>query len=723
MVPSSLMFRVFTASRQAHLRPGKSFLRSFHNTATLRSIVKPASGDLTADLTRDKPEETILSTVAEPPSITQAIEEAVDDILKAAKTRATKAKKKVLRAAEDGVPPKKPRKKAIPSAVAHSDSTSLPPVPDSPTKPQKQGGRGPGQPKKDPNSITTEPEKESKSAPAERKKFLGHTRPEEPRNDITEYLRWGYGGNWQGAKPLGDRRRMNIVSEDACDAVLARLKPSLERHMGCDILDINPGAGVWSAKLHDFLKPRTHILLEPDTKMYGPLLDPLVMAPNSTYKLVPKSGLVWGHLEGVLSQEYLPLQTARKRDDPRVEERNDTLLVTANLGYSPKKPYKGFTSLAQMVIYQFMGAVTAHSLFQKYGLVRMLVWINDEEKHNILPRTIGDRRKASVEAGFACEKVEEVASSTVHMGHGLREPELDLQSGREVLQRMANSGIQIPEGRESILVQQLNGADVPNSRIQRFQAVSSKEETAAAIDDPQKEKMRQNRLKSRLAGEALSASVCDTYEDILKTAKVIHDSPDSEEQRAYHADFWERLRHWEMDVSKLSRTNRHHVQAGCDNRLAIRRDQPLLLWDRREIEPIRLDKHEFFPARTMCLFDIQPKTLIPILRDNYPNNYDILEFLLGSFYTLPSQSVRNGLIGLWPGAYEWIDAECPSLKDIRKGGHPDLNHLTVRMLSDEMMVEMVDAWLRWPFKPTRYQMLSRMGSATHDAAGVMEVDD
>lgn len=226
------MFRVFTASRQAHLRPGKSFLRSFHNTATLRSIVKPASGDLTADLTRDKPEETILSTVAEPPSITQAIEEAVDDILKAAKTRATKAKKKVLRAAEDGVPPKKPRKKAIPSAVAHSDSTSIPPVPDSPTKPQKQGRRGPGKPKKDPNSITTELEKESKSAPAERKKFLGHTRPEEPRNDITEYLRWGYGGNWQGAKPLGDRRRMNIVSEDACGkkALISCLSHQLTDH-------------------------------------------------------------------------------------------------------------------------------------------------------------------------------------------------------------------------------------------------------------------------------------------------------------------------------------------------------------------------------------------------------------------------------------------------------------------------------------------------------------
>ncbi|KAG4440741.1 hypothetical protein IFR05_003785 [Cadophora sp. M221] len=722
MVPSLFMFRASSATRQTHLRPGKTFLRSFHNTSTIRYIVKPANEGLAADLTRDKPEEAVLPTVTEPPSINQAIEKAVDDILKASKTRVTKAKTKILRAAEDGVPTKKPRKKAIPSAVTRPDLASTPPILESRIKPRKQGARGPVKPKKDTNPVTAEPEKLSKSTSTGRKKFIGYTRPEEPRKEITEFLRWGYGGNWPGAKPQGDRRRMNIVSEDACDAVLARLKPSLERHMGCDILDINPGAGVWSEKLHGFLKPRTHILLEPDTKMYGPLLDPLVMAPNSTYKLVPKSGLVWGHLEGVLSQEYLPLQTAWNRDDPRVEERNDTLLVTANLGYNPKKSYKGFTSLAQMVIYQFMGAVKAHSLFQKYGLVRMLIWINDEEKHNILPRTINDRRKASVEADFACEKVEEVASSTVHMGQGLREPELDLQSGRKVLQRMTDNGIQIPEGRESILVQQLNGVDVPNTRIQRFQAAPLKEETTT-IHDPERERVLQNRLKSRLTGEALAATVCDTYEDILKAAKVVHGLPDSEEQKANNAEFWEHLKDWDDNVSTLSRTNRLHVQSGCDNRLAIRRDQPLLLWDRREVEPIRLDDDEFFPSKAMCLFDIQPKTLIPVLRDKYPDNCDILEFLLGSFFTLPSQSVKNGLIGLWPGAYEWIDVECPSLKDIHKGGHPDLDHLTVRMLSNEMMVEIVEAWLRWPFKPNRYQMLSRMGSATHDAAGIIEIDD
>ena len=35
------------------------------------------------------------------------------------------------------------------------------------------------------------------------------------------------------------------------DDLLQRLGPSLACHRSCDIIDINPGAGVWSAKVHD----------------------------------------------------------------------------------------------------------------------------------------------------------------------------------------------------------------------------------------------------------------------------------------------------------------------------------------------------------------------------------------------------------------------------------------------------------------------------------------
>jgi len=509
--------------------------------------------------------------------------------------------------------------------------------------------------------------------------------------------------------------------------ILERMKPSLERHKGCDIIDINPGVAVWSSKLHDFLKPRTHILLEPDIRLCGPLLEPLVKATNSTYKLVPRSGLVWGHLESVLNEDQLPHQNAYPRDDPRLEERNDTLLVTANLGYYPKKPYKGFSSLAQMVIYQFMGSVKAHSLFQKYGLVRMLVWINDEERHNIIPRTMASRRKGSAEAAFACEKLEEVASGTAHSGNRTREIELDLQVAWNVLKKMRAKGIEIPKGRESFLMQQLSS--LPDLETRTTFRVEEELFRAEYETLKEREAMGQEVDRARLVSLKLSLAndskqqrrvmaLSDEHEEIMESAKVTQDLPDSEEKDAKMAEFAERMADWEERVDKLSGDRAGQVRMNCENRLAVKREKPLLLWDRREVEPLKLDPEEFYPEKTMCLLDIQPKTLIPVLRKDYPNNYDILEYLLVSFYTMPAQSVKHGLTGLVPGAYEWIEAQCPSLKDVRKGGNPDLDRLTVRSLSEEMLVEMVEAWVRWPFKPSKYEMLSRMGSATHDASAL-----
>lgn len=79
------------------------------------------------------------------------------------------------------------------------------------------------------------------------------------------------------------------------DDIIERLKPSLEKHHGCDVIEINPGPGVWSSALHEVLKPRTHVLMEPDHEFFQPMLQPLLDA-DSSYKLVPKSGINWKHV-------------------------------------------------------------------------------------------------------------------------------------------------------------------------------------------------------------------------------------------------------------------------------------------------------------------------------------------------------------------------------------------------------------------------------------------
>ncbi|EKD17699.1 hypothetical protein MBM_04068 [Drepanopeziza brunnea f. sp. 'multigermtubi' MB_m1] len=576
--------------------------------------------------------------------------------------------------------------------------------------------------------------KESKS-PATNKKssihsgFLDHPRPEDPYNDIEGYMKWAMGGKYFGARLLGDPKRMNIISEGACDDILDRLKPSLEKLKGCDVIDLNPGTGVWSSKLHDFLKPRTHILMEPDHKLYQPLLQPLVDVPGSTYKLIPRSGIVWGHLESVMNPEHLPFQVAPSRGDPLLEQPNNTLLVTANLAYNPKKPYRGFSSLTQMVLYQFVSAMKTHALFQKYGLVRLLVWVNDEEKSLVLPRNMSYRRKAAVEAGIMCSKIEEVASSTEETSFWVREEHVSLQGTRKVMEKMKTKGIHTPAGRESTAMQKLNSNQPIVSLFNDWTERDSFMNEYRVLERADKlgyldtmkageairarfKVMRWTKLSRQNFGQNMLA-LTNEYDYLLRARKALATRTGRAVESQLKA-LAAREADWQVRVGKISDAGKTDFRNNCENRAAMSLDPPLLLWDRRDYEPLKLHKHEFFPQKEMCLLDLQPQSLWPVLREKFPDNFDVLEYILSSFYTLMSQSVKSGLMGLVPGAYEWIDQECKIMKDPLRGGNPDLDKLSVRSLTDEMLEEIVIAWLKWPFRPSKFEMLSRMGSSVYD---------
>ncbi|KAL2071976.1 hypothetical protein VTL71DRAFT_11319 [Oculimacula yallundae] len=724
MVPSSLMFRLFTTSRQAQFRSTKVLSRSFHKTAFLPSKSNPtdqSSVNVSAynDHEHDHEhghghghEESLESKAYG----AQAFDDAVADIMNNVKARRSRTRtppvlgedglpiqkprasrtRKPPVLGEDGLPIKKPRASRARPPVLGADGLPV-------KKPRASRGRPPvlgedGLPVK--KSKTNQ-----KKYPPKKPDYPNYGATEDARDHVKEYLRWARttARRTQSKEhTLGDRRRMNIISEEACDVVLERLKPSLQKHMGCDIIDINPGAGVWSSKLHDLLKPRTHILLEPDAMAYGPLLDPLVSEPGSTYKLFPKSGLVWNHLEQVLSKEYLPHQTAWETGDPRLEEPNNTLLIVANLGYHPRKPYKGFLSLAQMVMYQLIGAIKAQSLVQKYGLARMLIWMDDEERHNVIPKALSAHRKPAIEADLVCEKLIEVASSTEETTRKVREPHLNFRSLEAVLQKMHDNGITIPQGRESVTAKELWDKDI-----------QGKESSKPGMSVMELKAIHPNIKPKELAHHRWGGIVTE-YENIFEELKEIYGLPESSNKTTRMADLAERRKRWDEAFKSTGMYGVEYVPYHCDSRLAFNRDKPLLTWDRRDYEPIRLYPEEFYPAHPMALIDVQPKPLHPILRKNFPQNYDIIEYFLTTFLVKSAQSVTDAFNHLVPGAHDYLVENCPTLKDPRKGGNPNLNEMSVRTLTDEMLLEMVEAWTRWPFRPSKYEILSRMGSSNHD---------
>ena len=507
------------------------------------------------------------------------------------------------------------------------------------------------------------------------------------------------------------------------------------KYTGCDIIDINPGAGIWSSKLHDFLNPRTHVLMEPDDSLYDPLLQPLIEQKDSTYRLVPKSGVVWAHLEKVLSKDHLPLQEELEAGDSRLEHGNDTLLITANLGYSPRKPYRGFGSLPILLIYQFLSALRAHSLFHKYGHVRMLIWMADGEQSVVLPKSVALRKKAAIEAEVSCENIFEVASSTVDSNRIRREPALDWQSSMNVLARAETMGIKTPEGRKSVFSSAFttvgkvpDAGEVVELSRDFYKELDDLESAFAAgkftqyldgkksvsNEAPQYKRLKELRYRrdaaTRRGGRA--RDLMSEYDAIMTLQRQIFSLSDVD--TAVQQDLNDRIHKWKDAVQLMASNDQEEFIHQLDNHRAFQHKPPLLLWDRRECDPLKINKDEFYPEQEMCLLDFRPKAMWPILRESFPANYDVFEYIVSSLLMMPTQSLRKGLTALWPGAFEWLIAECPSLTDPNKGGNLDIDLMTARCLSQEMYREIIEAWMRWPFRPTRYELMARTGSGAYD---------
>ena len=512
------------------------------------------------------------------------------------------------------------------------------------------------------------------------------------------------------------------------DDVIERLKPTLGRHTNCDVIDLNPGVGVWSHKLHEVLKPRTHILLEPDEKLYRPYLEPLLDAPGSTYKLIPKSGILWSTLESLKTDGHLPHQEILPLGDPRLQENNDTLLFVANLGFWPGKAYLGFPSVALLMIHQLTAAARDNTLFHRYGHIRMLIWLSDGEKAVLLPRSVASRKKFTLEAEWTFERLTEVAGVDASAGRGSRDRTLELESTRRVLAKMKDGGITTPPnrvGKDELELQASDANDTAqleavsegvlrkyNAELLQLQADYKAGLFVAKRDGkitPQYTRMKslQHRktMYSRKADRADKA--VQLHYDIWEDEESLNpDAEDYKDQKERIETRWEEL----ADIlDALPPPDEKSVYSKIDERKVFGNDPPTLVWDQRPYEPLKVHANEFYPMQEMALFDLQPGPVWPILAKDH-SAYDVLEFMATHLSTSSSQSIVRGLNSLAPGAVEWIIPRCPSLTDPKRGGSTDPKKMAVRTLTQQHWKELFEAWMDWPFKPTKGEMMAKMGS-------------
>jgi transcription factor 1 len=223
----------------------------------------------------------------------------------------------------------------------------------------------------------------------------------------------------------------------------------------------------------------------------------------------------------------------------------------------------------------------------------------------------------------------------------------------------------------------------------------------------------------------------DTIHNLLMERDAIADLYPSD--AAGRGEMKGQEKEWNDKIDRLNKNLQQEFKLTRDNLHIIRQDQPVMSWDRRELEPLVVQPTEFFPNMPCCLLDIQPRAMHPLLRDMGPQSSrsgDIFELILGGLLQASMIPISKALETVYTGAAEGILPYCPSLWDRSQGGMPlrGFGELTPRVLNERQLIEILDGWMKWPFAPTYPELVGRAsedageGAVEDDGSGVAPVD-
>ncbi|KAL5121050.1 hypothetical protein ACEQ8H_000899 [Pleosporales sp. CAS-2024a] len=547
--------------------------------------------------------------------------------------------------------------------------------------------------------------------------------------------------------------RSQIVSPELCDDVLAYIAGSLEQYKGCDILDINPGAGVWSQKLHEFLKPRTHVLLEPNPDLFSPFLGPLLNAPDSKYKLVKKDVTMFESYHQLVNEDIFPQQVRKTSEDPNSQELNTTLLVTGSLMWDPRLPGLAFDTMSKQMYFQFCLAAWTNQVIHAWGPVRTLFWVETEEFHNMIAKAPTYMQKSNRLLEMIQDIQTVVTSERGHRGKGKsapgREAQYEIESTIRALKSAQKGGFKVPEHRKraahvyAAIVDEASGgtgissalflqelafqqalAGNPPTQFATQQAIDTIEMglrvqemypdvrvpllhplnmenvgpgRSRPKDPPEiaEYKLKRHKVVTILRNKHKVEAVADIGEEMLKLeikALKLEDGPEREELIKKIKELDEA---WDVAVTKLHKNYSYAATAEMDDRISLRYPpHPRIQWDRRPFDPLIASEDEIWPQKGASLISSTP---IPRPVGDIPDFHEWVTDVTFGLYNDVHKSLPAALDAMQHGLSD-IMKKCPSLTDPDKGGRLQLKHLRVRMLTVEMIHELTRAYIDWPFK-------------------------
>ncbi|PGH11697.1 hypothetical protein AJ79_04720 [Helicocarpus griseus UAMH5409] len=503
--------------------------------------------------------------------------------------------------------------------------------------------------------------------------------------------------NVMKTRPASDYQpRAHIASSILCQDILSRLAPSFKKHSPCDIIDVFPGAGLLSRQLHDHIKPRRHLLIEPNLNYYNSFLQPLTTVPDSRYKHLAWDPFDLKTYDDIFDEGHLPEQSERPlvwSNGSRCTT-NDTLLVVANFTASPQ------LGNTYTLMLRYLEACFDQTLFHKYGLVRVIGFLTGADAEVLLPRVTARRRRSAALAEAACAEITEVAGDNNreywHSQKGVMTWDVSLKQVQELAEK---AGVVTPEDREA---PRPPCAPNPSDYGKRVRYIvrpkrSWHETYIKMTEDPDRPNLKAAAKRGRPSSDtpkrplnphharAIALHNRLAYEN--KDEKVYREAePINLKIELLEAELASKLRTEEVTLdyvlkrAKMIRDlkNEATLLLAARNSAAIMRfnslmeersyfdgvisgdGKPLLVWDKRPYEPLRVDTEEFWPQQKYSIIDFQPNPNSPIIqtqKEHIENKtlhtYNLMlrayRHLLGTVTTHSQKSVGEILPLMFPG--------------------------------------------------------------------------
>lgn len=445
------------------------------------------------------------------------------------------------------------------------------------------------------------------------------------------------------------------------------MAPYLGRNPPVDIIDLWPGAGLWSSKVHEFLKPRHHVLIEPEIDIYGPLLKELV-AKDPSYTLMSLDLDFQADWKTIIGK-HLPEQGPSCSDTSGTLAKNDTLLILANhpptsskrSHYTPGRWWTTFIDLCMRQAY-----------FHQYGSVRMLGTFPTSAAQAIVPRTLFDRKRPALLTETVALHAFEAATP---MDSGewtvLKGWDNTVQNAARVAERTEENKIKVPPGRElraytlapeapeagrkpspyvarartdrhDRLMKQIEGVDMSDKKVKKTR-------TRAIIQLNQENRsawQRANVFEKVMKVDELNQSMARVAAESTSTLESL--KPYMDEIAAIESSIALEKADLHFDVV-------NSVDILVDDRRASFHtgtfDRALLPWDRRPFDPLLIDPSELYPResdRSMIYFEadknppvmqILQQQLDPEKQDNLLRLFDALSLIFSQRSAIPVTEV------------------------------------------------------------------------------------